>query len=267
MPAHTTWPPRPTNACQTCHHPQWHNHTWTWPTADRGYQTCNPCCQKIRDQLTETTNRYTRLDPTPTNTNQTHTTTRHPNQSTSPANDHIITMTDPRSKPHPIARDATIYHQNHHGEYTTKTHIWYGADGKAYQEDQHPTHSIPRTLTAWAHHIAHHTNQTLTPNTTRTVPNLATWIDRHLDWLTRQPEIVHFANALRALLAQLNRVTGEPRITIGRCPNTIDNGHHTHECGAPLKAPLHGDTVRCQHCGRTWPRAKWLELGELLAVS
>jgi len=44
--------------------------------------------------------------------------------------------------------------------------------------------------------------------------------------------------ALRRLVAQLRPVTGDPRRPIGLCPNTIDDGEHTRECGTRLYAPL-----------------------------
>jgi hypothetical protein len=117
-------------------------------------------------------------------------------------------------------------------------------------------------LGGWAAWISEETGHTLTA---RTVPDLVAWLDRRMDWLTRQEEIAEFAVDVRRLAGELMSVTGDPRYPVGRCPNTIDEGDHTRECGARLW--LHGETVRCHACDRPWPRSKWMELADLLEAS
>ena len=268
MPEPPTWPQRPTTACLLCVKPQWRRSQWTWPVADRGYRTCTPCCQRLRDQLADVARRYTRLDPAPGGGDGTR---AGPGcWSASPANDHIIAMTDPRSKSCEVARDGVMYvwdPDTDDGAYVAKFDVWHGGDGKAYREEEAPVRSVPQVLGSWAAWIAESCGQTWPTAAARTVPGRVQWLDRRLDWLTRQEEIADFAADVWMLRSQLNPVTGDPRVRIGRCPNTLDDGEHTRECGAVLKAPLHGDMVRCQGCGREWSRVEWFELGRLLEAS
>ncbi|HEY9413532.1 MAG TPA: hypothetical protein VIQ30_02130 [Pseudonocardia sp.] len=94
------------------------------------------------------------------------------------------------------------------------------------------------------------------------------WLNHQLDYVCRQDWVGDVSEQLHRLLGQLKPLTGDPRIKIGECPNTIDEGEHTRECRAPLFAPTDSskdDTIRCGGCGRLWPREEWTDLGRLLA--
>jgi hypothetical protein len=214
----------------------------------------------LRKQLHEITHRYEQLDPAPASGDGTR--SRPGFGSHPPASLHILAITDPRSKPCEVARDAVQYVLGPDGEAVDKVEVWFGADGRAYQESSHPVVSPAARLGGWAAWISEETGHTLTA---RTVPDLVAWLDRRLDWLTRQEEITEFAVDVRRLAGELMSVTGDPRYPVGRCPNTIDEGDHTRECGARLW--LHGETVRCHACDRPWPRSKWMELADLLEAS
>jgi hypothetical protein len=96
------------------------------------------------------------------------------------------------------------------------------------------------------------------------------WLDAQLDFVARQDWVADFYETLMHLLGQLKPLTGDPKIRIGFCPNTIDEGEHTRECGKPLFAPTDvskDDTIKCGGCGRSWPREEWTELGRLLQAA
>lgn len=100
------------------------------------------------------------------------------------------------------------------------------------------------------------------------VGDLTRWIDNQLDWVTRQEWVVDVADEIRELAAQLRGVE-EPRRRVGRCPNTLDEGETTRECGTPLYAPLAGaraDSIRCHACGRRWHESEWPDLGDLITA-
>jgi len=102
------------------------------------------------------------------------------------------------------------------------------------------------------------------PEPRDTVRQLTGFLDRHLDWLTRQDTVVDLFALLKDLTRQLRPVTGDPSKRIGSCPNVIDQGSATIECGAPLYAPIYGDTIRCWACHREWPAGEWTRLADIL---
>lgn len=100
----------------------------------------------------------------------------------------------------------------------------------------------------------------------RPIDTLVHWLDVQCGWLTqrnrtadRSELLIEFAGQVRATLKALYPVTGDPRIWVCRCPNTIDHGEHTSYCDANLYLPVKGDTIVCgnPHCGRRWPKTKW----------
>ena len=100
-----------------------------------------------------------------------------------------------------------------------------------------------------------------------TVPVLAGFLRRHLDWTSRQAWIDELYGDLRDLRARLRTVTGDPPPRpIGRCPNLVDqvDGDGPEVCAAPLLVAPYSDAVRCPSCARTWERAEWLRLGLLI---
>lgn len=100
-----------------------------------------------------------------------------------------------------------------------------------------------------------------------TVPVLAGFLRRHLDWTSRQPWIDDLAADLRDLRSRLRAATGDlPPRPIGTCPNLVDldDGEGPATCNAPLRVAPYSDAVRCPACGRTWLRQEWLRLGLLI---
>lgn len=236
---------RPQGACVLCPPPR---ESRPWRLADPGYVTCSRCLDRLRERLDDIADRYLRLDPSP----------QHGGDggrdapgfgSRSPASDHIIAMRDPRSSP-----DA---------------YVWLGSDGRLHRESERPPLSVFSVLDTIAWEIAEARELSEGPSGLG-VPDLVRWIDNHLDWLTRQPQVVEAAEALRRVQSQLKPVTGDPLIKVGVCPNTIDEGERTRPCRAPLFAPSDSspdDTIRCPACHRAWSRSEWLKLGELLDAS
>lgn len=211
--------------------------------ADRGYRTCDACLDRIRDTLKDITRRYALLNPKPGMSGE-HGRGAPGFGSRSPASDHIIAMRDRRS--------------------STVARTWLGRDGRLHQESERPPLSVHGVLDTIAWDIAEQRSLD-GPSDRADVPHLARYIDTNLDWATRQPTIVEVDQQLRDLVAQLKPVTGEPgRRHIGLCPNVLDEGEVTRECGARLFAPLRGDAIECGACRRVWPRSEWLRLGDLL---
>jgi hypothetical protein len=226
---------RPDSACVT-HRPPTNGRAWA--QADPGYRTCSRCHQRIHEWLSPITvdgdgrpdsipGLYAMLSPLPGVGGGGQ--RRAPGfASRSPANDHIIAIRDPR---------------------TTRL-----APGDP--------HSVPGVLAAWTALLADERSYAPPAGT---VPAMAQFLDRNLDYITRQDWVEDLAAELRELHSQL-RAIGQQRRRIGICPNTIDSGDTTKQCGTTLYAPLYGDTIKCwaPDCGREWPRAEWLRLGRLL---
>lgn len=224
---------RPDSACLT-HRPPTNGRAWA--QADPGYRTCSRCHQRIHEWLSPITvdadgrpdsipGLYEILSPLPGvgGGGQRRAPGFGPR---SPANDYVVAIRDPR---------------------TTRL------------EPGDP-HSVPGVLAAWTALLID--ERSLIPPA-HTVPDMARFLDAHLDYLTKQDWVEDFATELRELHAQL-RAIGQQRRRIGLCPSTIDEGEHTRLCGAALFAPLYSDVIKCNACGREWQRREWLRLGDLL---
>lgn len=218
----------------------------SWRRADGGYRTCSGCLDRVRERLAEVDARYAALSPRP-GAQGNDGGPRPPGfGSRSPASDHVVAVRDWRS-----SRTARA---------------WIGADGRVHHESQHPPLSVLAELFTLARHVAD--ARELDGPMRLTVAEIVRWLDGQLDWVTRQAGVVSFDRVLRELVGQLRPLTGEPRPKfIGECPNTIDEGEHTRECGARLYAPHRGDEIRCRACGRRWPRGEWLALGRTMPVA
>lgn len=239
---HTT--DRPDWACVTCRPPTGKH---AWNQADPGYRTCNPCYDRIRRNLTEIGQRWERLDPTPNSSVDLGSRGSPGFGSRSPASDHIIAMRDPRS--------------------STTAKTWLGGDGRLHKESEHPPLSVYGVLETIAYDVAEGRRQS--DPEANTVPQLVRFIDGNLDWITRHPIVAEVAEQLHDLIRQLKPATGDGRRSVGRCPNTLDEGDTTRTCGTRLYAPTSGesiqsDSIRCAACGREWHRSEWLRLVELL---
>lgn len=225
---------RPARACITHRAPSTGG---KWQLSDKGYLTCSACYERLAELLSvfhrdkddrpdSIPGLYAVTDPTPGATPLAGG-GRHPGFGPrSPANDHIISMRDPRS----------------------------------VRRRKLDPYSIPGMLWAWCRRISLERKMDMP---TDTVDAMCVWLSGHLDWITRQPLVLAFYEDLKALHRQLKAVH-QPRVSVGRCPNTIDLGSTSQACNARLYAPLHGDVVTCWSCGRHWSRRDWLRLGDLL---
>jgi hypothetical protein len=233
-------PAPPENRCRTHSAPR---EGRAWTLADENYRTCSACLDRMREALTEIRGRWDALDPTPGAAGDGQ--RGAPGfESRPPAGLTVIAVRDPRS-----SREART---------------WRGADGRLHREHERPPLSVLGELYTLAHHVAQARGEAVP---VPVVSELTRWLDARLDWVTRQPGVVAFARVLRELVAQLRPLTGEPGAKrIGTCPNTVDEGESTRECGAPLFAPLKGDEITCRACARRWPREEWLQLGRTLRV-
>lgn len=252
-----------------------------WTPADEGYRTCADCLDRLREALRDIVVRYLRLDPRPGASGDGG--RGAPGYgSRPPANDHVITMRDRRSKTCETSRDGWMYIADPSGEYVEKRDVWhepvrlpsgiYGHDARTtgradtivrrHCEDERPPKSVRAVLGSWCDLVAEGRAMT---RPISDVAGLARWLDSQLDYVTRRDWVIDLAQDLRGLVRQLRPVTGDPgRRKIGDCPNTLDEGDATRDCAAPLYAPLRGDTIACSECGRRWPRPEWEELGRLL---
>lgn len=232
---------RPDWACQL--HP-FPSDGRNWARADDGYLTCGGCYDRFRELLLDIPKRYLKLNPSP-GANTEHGGRGAPGfGSRSPASEHVIAMRDIRSSQ--VAR------------------TWLAGDGRLHLESEKPPMSVHGVLDTVAWDIAEQ-RAVDGPDPASTVPDLARFIDRHTDWLTRHLLVVEVRALLRDLQGQLRPLTGDPgRKCVGTCPNVIDDGEHSRECKAKLYAPLKGDTISCRSCDREWPRSEWERLGLLL---
>jgi ribosomal protein L37E len=91
------------------------------------------------------------------------------------------------------------------------------------------------------------------------VVDLIYWIDRQLDWVTRQETVGEFEMVVRTVNHKLMPLTGDPRIFVCKCPNPIDDGEKIVPCGANLYYPRKGDTIACGNpdCRRRWRAHEW----------
>lgn len=217
----------------------------SWRLSDRGYRSCSSCLDRVRERLAEVGKRWAALNPRPGASGDGG--RGAPGfGSRSPGSDTVIAIRDWRSSRRACA--------------------WVGADGRVHREAEHPPLSVLAELWTLAHYVAQARGLT-GPDHVR-VPDLVRWLDGQLDWITRQDGVVAFDRVLRELVAQLRPLTGEPGAKrIGTCPNTVDEGEFTRECGAPLFAPLKSDEIVCRACGRRWPREEWLALGRVLQAA
>ena len=271
---------RPAGACLLCPPP---SGSRTWRRADPGYRTCGDCLNRLRETLKDIAGRYRRLDATPGASAEVGVRGVPGFGSAPSASPHIVTMKDPRSKPCEIARDAILYtwdpNADHGrrlpdgvqgpeeppGAYTGKREVWFGADGRPHCEQERPPRSVPAVLASLAGMIAE--DRDMTPPT-GDVDDLARWLDRQLDYVTRREWVGDVSDDLHQLVGQLKPVTGDPKAWIGDCLTQITTPDgFTQTCGTPLFAPTdysRDDTVRCGGCGQPWPREEWEHLARQL---
>jgi hypothetical protein len=278
---------RPTWACVLCPPP---SGTRNWRPADEGYRTDSACLDRLRETLHEVAKRYYKLDTRPGANADPESRGAPGFGSRSPASDHIISMKDRRSKSCEVAMDGTLYEDWQRsddpgndveawsrrlpkgvegpleppGKYTKAREVWFAADGRGHAEQERPPRSIHGALDSMCTMVAE--DRDMTPPF-GTVADLSSWLDRQLDYVTRQDWVTDVAVELHELLAQLKPVTGDKRQKIGKCPNTLDEGKTSRECGHPLYAPTQNardETIRCAGCKREWPRSEWIPLMDMV---
>lgn len=199
--------------------------------ATPGYRTCNSCSDRIREAIGEIPGQYVALTEVEALLPQTFEDGRRGPGfgSRSPARDIVIAVTDWRT---------------------------------TWTEDDR-LHNPLGVLRSWASMVRDEVNEQPPEHTT--IHTEAALLVRRLDHVTRQEWVPDMWRELRECRDQLRTIAGEPRpVPIGRCPN-IPEGR-TEDCGTPLYAPLHGDTITCRGCGEQWPRSRWQLLGKSIGV-
>lgn len=205
-------------------------------TADRpkratpGFRTCDRCLERIQEALDEIPALYATLTedeallPVVAPGGR-----RGPGfGSRSPANDHVIALTDPR---------------------TTWT-----------AEDR--THNPLVVVESWARMVRQDVGQA-PPEGPATMTGECQLLVKRLDFITRQDWVDDFWVELREVRDQLRAFNGDHKaLPIGRCPTLVKNG----TCNTALFAPLAGETIRCGGCRREWQRREWMHLGQTLGV-
>lgn len=199
--------------------------------ATPGYRTCDRCADRIREALNEIPDLYAVLDedeallPVVSLGGR-----RGPGfGSRSPANDHAIAMTDPR---------------------TTWT-----------AEDR--VHNPLTVVESWARMVRGDVGEK-PPEGRATVHGETRLLIRRLDFITRQDWVDEFWVEVREVRDQLRAFNGDRKpLPIGYCPTLLATGK---DCRTALFAPPMGDTIRCNGCRREWPRREWMHLGQTLGV-
>lgn len=211
-----------------------------------GHRTCEHCADRLRENLVEVADRFDQLTSIPAPAGSFNDFRCSPGFiSRSPASDHIIVMRDHRS--------------------SSEAHVWVGGDGRVHRESTRPPLSVYAVLEIEVYEVVELRSVSL-PDPRDTVRDLVAFLDRHLDWLTRQENVAEFGRSVRRLVSQLKPVTGEPRVFLGFCPNVVDEV----TCGRSLYIPsefTYHDTVVCGSCGWEWPPNDWIALGDQLAAS
>lgn len=199
--------------------------------ATPGYHTCNTCADKLRDAISEIPGQYVALTDVEALLPQSGDDGRRGPGfgSRSPARDIVIAVTDWRT---------------------------------TWTEDDR-LHNPLTVLHEWATMVRDEVNEQ--PPNDWTIHTEAALLTRRLDHVTRQYWVRDMWREVCDCRNQLRTIAGEPRpVPIGRCP-VVPDGKDT-ECGTPLYAPLHGDTITCRGCGEQWPRSRWQLLGRSIGV-
>lgn len=214
--------------------------------ADSGHRTCLYCANDLSDMLNSIANRYDVLNAKPAGVQELGGRGAPGFGSRAPASEHIIAMMDPRSSE--VAR------------------IWKGSDGRIHSESERPPMSVYSTLLTEVYDVAERRNMSL-PEMTG-VRNLAEWLLRHIDWITRQESVSEFHDTIKRLERQLKPLTGDPAPhRVGNCPQPVERNGQEVRCDSVLYVPEASDTVTCRGCKSEWRRPEWAQLGGLLEAS
>lgn len=226
---------RPSWACLLCSPP---TGTRPWNQADANHRTCSRCLNSLRDQLKDIAKRYGMLDATPGAIKDLGSRGAPGFGSKPTASPHIIAIRDRRSSP--------------------VAHVWVAGDGKIHRESEHPPLCVYNELDCLAWDICEVRGYE-GGHDQLDVAALCRWLDHQLDWVTRQASVVEFEKTVRGIDRKLMPLTGDPRVYVAKCPNTLDLGEHTEVCGANLYYPTKGDTIACGNpaCRRRWAADDW----------
>jgi hypothetical protein len=226
---------RPDWACVLCPTP---TGTRPWKQADQSYSTCEGCVKKIRKQLTDISDRYHRLDPTPGAQGDLDTRGAPGFGSKPTASVHIICMRDRRS--------------------SSNAKEWTAGDGKVHKESERPPLSVFNELDTLAWDVCEKRGFDDGPDQ-HDVYGLCWWLSNQLDWASRRPDVVEFARSVRSINTKLMPVTGDPRIFVAKCPTVLYEGDEVSTCDSNLYYPTSGDVIMCGNpkCGRKWESHQW----------
>lgn len=250
---------RPVVACLT-HHPPKADRPWR--RADPGYRTCSACYDRLHRWLSlsgvdedgrpdNIAALYLGLDAARGNPGPGR---RSPGfASRPPGSDHVMAMRDARTvqvdRTDPCSATAILR--------AWVTYVWderYDSAALDRRDYRHRRRNLPAS-----------------------VDTAVVWLDRQLDWLTRQEVIIELDSELRELHRQLRAATGgAPSRPVGHCIEILAIG----ECGTPIYMPR-GEKPRapdepivdlpeltCAACGSTYTgrRLILLRLAEERAV-
>ncbi|WP_051767180.1 hypothetical protein [Streptomyces sp. NRRL S-37] len=122
-------------------------------------------------------------------------------------------------------------------------------------------HHILAVLESWAGFV---TDELGGVAPARSVPRLAHFLLRHLEWLTEQPPAADFADEIDALRLDLLRTIdpepGEPHVLTWECVVAGCAGRIT---TSPRQRTADGTSIRCSS-GHTWELREWITLRPLV---
>lgn len=123
-------------------------------------------------------------------------------------------------------------------------------------------HNILTVLESWSAFVAEEIG-TVPP--ARTVPDLAHFLLRHLEWLAAQPPAGDFADEIEDLRAELVRTVdpgpGEPRATVRQC--VVGGCTGTITTSAQRTGSAGRSSIRCSS-GHSWDVHEWITLRSLM---
>ena len=123
-------------------------------------------------------------------------------------------------------------------------------------------HNILATLESWSEIVV---EKLRVPAPARSVPQLARFLTRHLEWLAAQPPAADFADEVESLVAELRSTIdpepGELRTLIRRC---VAEGCDGMISAAPQGGGGAGGNVIACSAGHSWEMHEWLNLRLLM---
>lgn len=152
----------------------------------------------------------------------------------SPANEDLITLTDPRAALDELQR----------------------------------ARSVPAVLSQWVRQVAEDTGAL--PPGPATVAADVNYLAGQWGWIASQPWVDELATEIRELTqAMTTALRLQPRaarsVPVGPCPNKLrDDDGGLRPCGQPLRVRAAATRIRCLACEYVWPRWQWEELSDAI---